>query len=946
MNTIQLSIKACQVIASVSLMIFAGTSPGIAVDGTYTVTESWSATLQYSHWADGISTTKYYSGTQSGTLVISAGNYHLIDRSGVPWASPGRDLTKRSIYDSGFGCSVSGSYVFGAAFGADAHGILFLGGFVVSVPLIDGEVPIFYDYDTYSGSGTTLTSIHGGGYMKGMSLTVTVSSTLSLRKVVGPPGISQQPLGQTVYAGQDARFSVTATGDPPFTYTWRKGDSVISGARNSVLVLTNVQPADAGSYSVVVSNPGGKITSSAAVLSVLPPPRPWFEGWETAAPQDYIPSSNSVVFISADKGRWVLGDTVSNFGDCGPVLNRATVFFNEGRKLLRLVSVNSHSGCSDNRNNNVVYVFQRAPDYVEHALTNGPSNYGSREVFLDPAGGSFRRNLYEDLASIAGTVGVGTTIVAIQFYIASEGWAELDDLCIGPNLMATDDAEPTVAITSPPNGTRLSNDVATVTGTARDTVGVADVFYSVNESVWALASSTNGWRNWAATASLVPGSNTVRAYAVDLAGNASATSSVSIVWVVTAPLTVAIGGTGSVQPDYNGRMLRVDKEYTITAVPAAGCVFSNWSGDVSGTSNVLRFVMRSNLVIQANFVPNPFLDHKGTYQGLYYEPEGARHESAGAFTLTLRKSGAYTATLLGAGQTHSLSGVFSLDGRATNFVGSGGLATVEWTLDFDHSRTNYLTGAVTGAGDTWVASLIGDLVPVYGTEVSPYRGKYTVVIPGARSESVTDQPAGDSFGSVVVSPSGLLTFSGALADGKAVTQSASVSAHGIWPLYLSLYGGKGSLLGWVQLNTNPPPADAMRSDAVLWARPEQTNAAYFPQGFEVVSRLVGSRYKPASPVVPLGEEGEVRFLGGGLLNPLTNQVTLTSSNTIINQGPNPMTMTLTRSNGWFNGTNTLPAGAAPIAFQGAMLQDRLVGYGFFRNAGQSGWVVFGPRPSP
>ena len=44
------------------------------------------------------------------------------------------------------------------------------------------------------------------------------------------------------------------------------------GATNASLTLTNVQPANAGSYSVVVTNPVGSVTSAVAVLTVLVPP--------------------------------------------------------------------------------------------------------------------------------------------------------------------------------------------------------------------------------------------------------------------------------------------------------------------------------------------------------------------------------------------------------------------------------------------------------------------------------------------------------------------------------------------------------------------------------------------------------------------------------------------------------------------------------------------------
>ena len=74
----------------------------------------------------------------------------------------------------------------------------------------------------------------------------------------------------------------------------------------------------------------------------------------------------------------------------------------------------------------------------------------------------------------------------------------------------------------------------------------------------------------------------------------------------TAPLTIQITGSGSTTPNLDGRNLVIGREYKITAKPQAGQVFSNWSGGVSSSEAALEFTMQSNLVLQANFVPNPF----------------------------------------------------------------------------------------------------------------------------------------------------------------------------------------------------------------------------------------------------------------------------------------------------------------------------------------------------
>ena len=82
-----------------------------------------------------------------------------------------------------------------------------------------------------------------------------------------------QPASQTVAVGARVAFSVAVEGTPPFTYQWRRQGTNLIGAANAVLSLDHAQVADAGGYSVVVTNPAGTLTSDDAILTVLEPPR-------------------------------------------------------------------------------------------------------------------------------------------------------------------------------------------------------------------------------------------------------------------------------------------------------------------------------------------------------------------------------------------------------------------------------------------------------------------------------------------------------------------------------------------------------------------------------------------------------------------------------------------------------------------------------------------------
>ncbi len=78
------------------------------------------------------------------------------------------------------------------------------------------------------------------------------------------------PLNQTAAAGSQAFFSVSATGPPPLSYQWYFGTNIVAGATNQWLALNNVQPSQAGTYTVVVSIPGESETSQPVNLTVAP----------------------------------------------------------------------------------------------------------------------------------------------------------------------------------------------------------------------------------------------------------------------------------------------------------------------------------------------------------------------------------------------------------------------------------------------------------------------------------------------------------------------------------------------------------------------------------------------------------------------------------------------------------------------------------------------------
>jgi hypothetical protein len=94
-------------------------------------------------------------------------------------------------------------------------------------------------------------------------------ATLTVTAAPAAPQITTQPANQTVSVGQTATFHVVATGSAPLQYQWQKGGSAIAGATGSSYTAPAAVIGDNGSsFTVVVTNATGSMTSNAATLTV------------------------------------------------------------------------------------------------------------------------------------------------------------------------------------------------------------------------------------------------------------------------------------------------------------------------------------------------------------------------------------------------------------------------------------------------------------------------------------------------------------------------------------------------------------------------------------------------------------------------------------------------------------------------------------------------------
>jgi hypothetical protein len=96
------------------------------------------------------------------------------------------------------------------------------------------------------------------------------SGVATLTVLLPPTNVKVTPTNSSVSLGVNLTLRVTASGTTPFGYQWCLNCTSLSGRTNSALTLTNVQLADDGSYTVVVTNLAGGVTSGVVRLQVDP----------------------------------------------------------------------------------------------------------------------------------------------------------------------------------------------------------------------------------------------------------------------------------------------------------------------------------------------------------------------------------------------------------------------------------------------------------------------------------------------------------------------------------------------------------------------------------------------------------------------------------------------------------------------------------------------------
>ena len=407
-------------------------------------------------------------------------------------------------------------------------------------------------------------------------------------------------------------------------------------------------------------------------------------------------------------------------------------------------------------------------------------------------------------------------------------------------------------------------------------------------------------------------------------------------------LRVVVNGPGTVSPNLSGETLQVGRRYRITAIPNPGFLFAGWSGDVDTNSPSLTFVMANGLVLEASFVPSPFVPAAGAYTGLFFDANNPDFESSGLFTATMGGNGAFSATVRPGGAAYSISGQFSTNGGFYGVIKrSKPLSPLQVQLQLDSSATNRMTGQVSDG--TWTAEIVAYRPVFSAANPAPEEGRnYILRIPGSGNSLAA--PGGDGFGTLTVDALGNLSLSGTLGDGTKIAQSSFVTSSGQWPLYASIYSGGGSILGW--LSFTGPALDTISGQATWFKWPNPGWKRLYPGGYTFQTEAIGSVYAFTNGTRALDfSQGQVVIESGGLprnLN-LTNQVLLSTDNIVTDlTRTNRLSLSLNPATGLFQGSFYNYSNRLTVPFYGALLPGLTNGTGYFVTTNQSGRVFFGP----
>ena len=522
--------------------------------------------------------TVYDGGLLSGTryaIEFWAGPSTATDFSGLTLirSTTFRTGATATALPNGITTTISATVVPGVAAGMSAK---------LGVRVWDTQSGATYDMAYTRGQSPTLFlsaplgGVDGGGGLVLPPNWVGQSFSLPCLDCYPPPMIFQHPLSAASTVGGNVNFFLTAT--YVSRYQWRKDGVNIAGAATNSLSLTNVTLADAGNYDVVITNSQGSITSSNAVLQVLPPNAPSLSVNSQLAVGTVTVSDSANITISGGFPSGLIFYTLN-----GTTPTTSSTYYTGPFSITQNATVKAMSLSADFSQSseapaiNVVVI----PVYSLATTVSG-----SGQITVTPPNGPY----------ISNSVVTLTAVAAANW--AFDHWSG-----------ALSGSENPAAVTM--NGPRSVQAVFVPTAypltigmpgggsvTANGLSIAANTYYPTGSVVSLSATPASGW-------SFLRWQGTVSGTANPL--NISMNQAQDVQAIFGTVVSTNIGGSGSVgmsttNPVPYGTVV------TLTAVPTPGYRFVTWSGAVSGTNNPATFTVNAATpTVGAFFTPSSAL---------------------------------------------------------------------------------------------------------------------------------------------------------------------------------------------------------------------------------------------------------------------------------------------------------------------------------------------------
>jgi hypothetical protein len=220
------------------------------------------------------------------------------------------------------------------------------------------------------------------------------------------------------------------------------------------------------------------------------------------------------------------------------------------------------------------------------------------------------------------------------------------------------------------------------------------------------------------------------------------------------------------------------------------------------------------------------------YSGLFYQSSGVQFGSSGAVTISTTKQGGYSGKLQFAASSCSFHGKFDSSGAGTSTISQNKIGGLVVSLQANTTNDNSISGSVTSS--SWSATFLANRNTFKPrNNPAPFAGTYTVQIQGV-NDGNPDHPTNSGTGTVTVNVSGALKFKGVLGDGTKASESAETSNSGDWPLFISLYGRQGEIIGWLNFSGSG------FSGQPTWIKESNPKSKSFPNGFVLTPAVSGS----------------------------------------------------------------------------------------------------------